>query len=537
MTNPKAVIYVRVSDQQQVSGTSLEFQEEECRKFCQRKGMEVMAVFREEGETAKDLSLSNREEFLRGLEFCRKHKDQVHAFVVLRVDRFARNTEDHFAVRKILLDYGVTLHSVTETIGNNPAEKFIETVLAGAAEYDNAIRTRRCIDGMAAKLAQGIFPWKPPMGYLCAHTKKRGEKKREPDRPDAKTFPIIQRGLREFARGLCSQAELSRKLDRWGLSKARGRATTPQLVDRALDRHLNFYAGILVNPWTREEYRGLHQPMISDAEMRRIKLFKSGKAIEVKRDRFNPLFPLRRTLRCGACGHWLTGSVSRGNGGKYAYYHCVGRHCARYGKGIPKTLLEAEFLRYLERVTPKEEFLALFRETVLDLWQEKKAHLVEEGRGLKRDLANLEEKRRRVFELYESGAYSRQEFRERREEAENRVAAAKISLSECRIEEFDVEGALTYAATFIANLPRQWFDLPKELRPRFQRLVFPEGIPYGRVEGFGTAKLGFIYQLNLQFSAQKSLVVPLLGFDWNQLIEELQSLQKLREESTSLVAT
>ena len=33
-------------------------------------------------------------------------------FVVLRVDRFARSTEDHFAVRKLLLDCGVTLHEL-----------------------------------------------------------------------------------------------------------------------------------------------------------------------------------------------------------------------------------------------------------------------------------------------------------------------------------------------------------------------------------------------------------------------------------------
>jgi DNA invertase Pin-like site-specific DNA recombinase len=527
MTKLKAIIYVRVSDPQQVSGTSLEFQEEECRKFCERKGMEVVAVFREEGETAKDLSLSNRQEFLRALEFSRKHKGQVQAFVVLRVDRFARNTEDHFAVRKILLDYGVTLHSVTENIGNSPAEKFIETVLAGASEYDNAIRRRRCIDGMMARLSQGIYPWKPPMGYICAHTKKRGEKKREADRSDGRTFPIIQRALKEYARGLCSQAELSRKLDEWGLSKARGRKSTPQLVDRVLGQHLKFYTGILVNPWTREEYRGLHQPMISEEEMHRIRLLKCGKALEVKRDRFNPLFPLRRTVLCSACGHWLTGSVSRGNGGRYAYYHCTARSCARYGKAIPKVLLEADFLQYLERITPKEEFLAIFKETVLDLWQEKKAHLEAEGRMLRGELMTLEERCRRVFDLYESGAYAREEFQERREEVENQIAAAKISLSECRIDELDVEGVLTYATTFIGNLPRQWFDLPQELRPRFQRLVFPEGIPYERDQGFGTTKLGFIYQLNLQFSGVKSHVVSLRGFDWNQLIRELKAFQQL----------
>src|SRR3990167_11243557 len=133
----RGIIYIRVSSDEQVKGTSLESQEEHCRAYCQKKGIEVAAVFRDEGESAKT---TNRTEFLRALEFLRKNKGKVQAFVVLRLDRVARNTEDHFSVRKILTDYGVTLHSVTEPIGSNPAEKFIEVVLAGAAQFDNDIR-------------------------------------------------------------------------------------------------------------------------------------------------------------------------------------------------------------------------------------------------------------------------------------------------------------------------------------------------------------------------------------------------------------
>ena len=109
----RGIIYTRVSSDEQVKGTSLEHQEELCRKYCQEKGIEVDLVFREEGESAKDLSLQNRKKFLGALEFCRKNKDKVQAFVVLRVDRFARNADDHFAIRKILATYGTTLHSVT----------------------------------------------------------------------------------------------------------------------------------------------------------------------------------------------------------------------------------------------------------------------------------------------------------------------------------------------------------------------------------------------------------------------------------------
>ena len=178
MNKNDAVIYIRVSDPQQIEGTSLAFQEAQCRDYCARKQLRVAAVFRDEGESAKDLKLANREEFFRALQFCRDNKRRVGHFVVLAVSRFARNTEDHFSVRKVLSDYDVRLHSVTETIGDSPTEKFIETVLAGAAEYDNAIRKRRCIDGMAARIRQGICPWKPPLGYAPANRASGAKRRR-----------------------------------------------------------------------------------------------------------------------------------------------------------------------------------------------------------------------------------------------------------------------------------------------------------------------------------------------------------------------
>jgi DNA invertase Pin-like site-specific DNA recombinase len=87
-----------------------------CQKYCEQKGIEVVDVYLEEGESAKDLSLNNRKKFLEALEFCRKNKKQIQVFIVLRVDRFVRNTEDHFAFRKILMDYGTTLRYHT-TLG------------------------------------------------------------------------------------------------------------------------------------------------------------------------------------------------------------------------------------------------------------------------------------------------------------------------------------------------------------------------------------------------------------------------------------
>ena len=517
---------MRVSSEEQVKGTSLEHQDDLCHTYCQSKGIEVMGVFREEGASAKT---ADRAEFLRAIEYCRKNKGNIDAFVVYKVDRFARNTEDHFYVRKMLIDYGVTLHSVTEPIGNNPAEKFIETVLAGSAEFDNAIRTQRCVDGMAMRINQGIYPFRPPIGYACQHTKRKGEKKNEPDKPDAILFPIIQKGLKAFANGNYTQADMVRLFDKFGLARAREKKTTSQFVSWMFIHYLKFYAGILINPWTSEEIKGLHKPMITREELFKIQMLLSGKTMKVKHVIKNPLFPLRRTVFCGCCGRPLTGSAPRGRSSKYYYYHCYNKDCPMYCKAINKEKLEKEFIKYLNRITPSKKFLEAFKASALDLWNNKELYLQKEAQNYERQLSTFEEKRKRIFEMREEGLYTPEEFRERKEEIENKIMTTKISLDETRIDQFDIEGTLIYATNFISNLGRQWLDLTLS-HERFQKLVFPEGISYTRNKGFGTAKLGLIYELNRTCDGKKSGLVDLSFTGLNRIIREMIGWQKVREE-------
>jgi len=520
----KGIIYVRVSSEEQVKGTSLEHQDELCHAYCKSKGIDVLGIYREEGASAKT---AQRAEFLRAIEFCRKNKGKIDAFVVYKVDRFARNTEDHFFVRKMLIEYGVTLHSVTEPIGNNPAEKFIETVLAGSAEFDNAVRAQRCVDGMAMRIHQGISPFRPPIGYECQQASKRGEKKNEPDKPDKIFFPIIQKGLKAFATGNYTQVDMIKVFDKFGLARARGKTTTPSFISYMLIHYLKFYAGVLVNPWTKEEIEGLHKPMISKEELFKIQTVLSNKIWKVKHVVKNPLFPLRKTVFCGCCGRQLTGSSSRGRRIKYHYYHCYNKKCQMYGKAIKKDKLENEFLDYLNRVTPKKDFLKSFKVLVMDLWHDNGSSLRNEVQSYQKHLAALEDKRKRIFEMREEGLYTPEEFKERREEIENKIMAAKISLNETRIDQFDIEGTLSYVTKFISNLGRLWLDLTLS-HERFQKMVFPEGISYIRGKGFGTAKLGLIYEINRTFDGQKSSLVELTLTHWNQIIIELKHWQEVR---------
>jgi site-specific DNA recombinase len=508
------IIYTRVSSDEQVKGTSLDSQEKACRNYCKNKGIKVSEVFREEGVSAKT---AERKELLRAINYCQKNKGKVDAFVVHKVDRFARNTEDHFYVRKKLADYGVTLHSVSETIGNNPVEKLMETMLAGVAEFDNAIRRQRCSDGMSARFNQGIYPLRQPLGYKCSHFRQRGMKKDKPDPPDEQIFSIIQKGLREYATGNYSKTGLAELLDNLGLKKIRGRKTTKQLACRILYQYLPFYAGIIKNPWTNEEIQGLHEPMITMEEYYQINQVKAGRKNHAKKCTHNPDFPLRGIVLCADCEKPLTAAFSSGRGRKYAYYSCFNPECAKHNKTIRKADIENDFRDYLKKIKPNEKFQALFRETVIDFWKDKSKDYETEVLKWNRQIENLEAKKKILFEMREDGSYSKEEFLERKAQVENEIMTATISRNENKIDQFDIEASITYATNFLCRLDRLWFDLPAHLIPRFKKLVFPSKITYQKGRVFETAELGAVFTIMRQIGTKKSRLVDLPVLKWNTL--------------------
>ena len=100
----RAIIYLRVSTEEQVDNFSLDTQEEICRREAEKRGYEVVDMFREEGRSAK--TILGRPVLISLLEYCRKNKNKIHAVFVYRLDRISRQTADYLAIRKKLLENG-----------------------------------------------------------------------------------------------------------------------------------------------------------------------------------------------------------------------------------------------------------------------------------------------------------------------------------------------------------------------------------------------------------------------------------------------
>lgn len=543
--NKRGIIYVRVSSEEQVAGTSLDYQEQECRKYCENHGVKVVKIFREEGASAKS---AERKQFLRAIDYCREQKKRkgIGYFVVHKCDRFARNVEDHYSVRRKLLDYGTQLHSVTEPIDDSPQGKVFEAMLSAFAEFDNSIRRQRSMDGMSSRINDGIYPWKPPLGYLTQYVKKRGKKKEHPDEPHPDIFPILQRGLRKFATGKYDYIhQFKADLEAWGLGEIREKEVTNQLVHKILNQYLPFYAGFIHNPFTDKTVRGKHQTMISESEYKQIKFYLNRhKKYPEKRMLFREEFPLRQFVSCGECGEKYTGSWSQGSTKKYAYYHCRTKGCEAYGKSIPVALLEQEFEDLLKKITPSRAFWKAFKRDVLRKWETEKQEVERALELRKKEAKDLKTQMEKLSDGYLKNHFTEDFYLKKKEELENRIMANKIEYSECNIERLDLSTLLKLAERYSNSILTIWRELLRpDQRKTFYNFVFKSPVLYHRKDkswNYSLNEIFCIYKAYLQkmeLGNSKSPEVTFRRLRTNQIVDNLRVLKRQGEETLSLLLT
>ena len=469
---PRAVIYCRVSTQEQTKNLSLPTQRRMCEEYCDREGFEVARVFMEQGESAKT---ADRTELKRLLVYCRENKKRVDFVVVHSLSRFSRETRTHHALTAVLAGLGIALRSVTEPIDDSPTGRFMESIFSSLAQFDNDVKAERTATGMKEALGLGRWTFQAPVGYL---TGPRGGPSlvRDPARAD-----LVLEAFTEFASGRVQLRELVRGLDFRGLRTRRGQPLSPQTLSAILRNRL--YAGrVEVKKWGMA-VGGDFDPIVPEDLFDRVQAILAGRRkASSTRVRLHPDFPLRGLVRHAACGKPLTASKSRGRGGRYAYYHC--RDCR--GVRVRKATLEGAFRDLLVRFQPRPEYLRLFEAIVLDVWKDKQRAGRQECVRLEQRAAAL---RQRLDDLDESFIYrrevDRQTYERQRDRLREQLAITEAEAEEVKVEELDVEGLLAFAQHVLMDAARLWEQAAPDQKQRLQRVVFPQGLVFDGT-GFGT---------------------------------------------------
>lgn len=473
-------------------------------------------VFVEKGESAKFL---DRTELLKLIEFCRKRKD-IGMLIVWKVDRLARNVGDHLAIKAELAKYGTAVCSVTEPIDDSPVGKMTEMILAVFAEFDNAIRALRSKGGMQSKIKSGIYPLRPPLGYLSANPK--GTKKTIPDVPDPERFSTISETLRLVLAKALTKAEAVRFFQSRHLTLRNGKPVTAKHVDKIFRNP--YYAGILVDPSDGKEYPGKHQAMVTPEEFAQIQRNLSRRANSQPHIKDRSEFPLRGFVRCCHCLRPLTGGWSRGRRKRYPYYHCYSKPCGRRTKGVPRERLETEFVNHLGRYIPRQQLIPVLEKRIRAQWSA--LHAGQERRVKKQrfQLQTLENENTELIQMRRRNLISDAEFSRDHTTLSYDIQATRAVLGDMQaaahFDDKDVDNVLN----FLRVLPANWSKTTPAFRRRFQNMMFYEGLIEGR---FRTAKKSDIFTVIERFEHANGKKVDLSAKFLNRLIPEFSKVAAL----------
>ena len=465
----RAIIYCRVSTKDQVQNLSLPTQQKACIEFCGRNSYDVDRVFVEEGESAKT---ADRTELKKLLAYCRQNRGRLHAVVVYALNRFARDKFDYYALRAILADLHVTVRSVTEPIDDSSTGKLMEGIIASFAQFDNDVRSERTVAGMKARLERGGWTFPPPLGYMSGADPKG----RKIILPDPKRAPLITRAFELYSTGLQSKQQVLDVVTRLGLTTKRGRRVSPQTFNEMLRKP--FYVGVLEVPkW------GIRQPsnapaLASRAVFDKVQSLLNGKRATITPQlRRHPDFPLRHFVRCGRCDRPLTASWSKGRKERYAYYRCQNRSCKSVN--IRREVLERLFVEFLAHLQPKPEYLVLFGEIIRDVWRTKKEDASAVHRAAQRGLKAVNDRKQRLVEAF---VYDRSidppTYQEQLDKVNEQIVLAEINERDTRIDELDLQAALSFGEFVLLNAPSLWIQLSLDQKQRLQQSLFPRGVQF-----------------------------------------------------------
>ncbi len=496
-----AVIYLRVSSEEQVDNFSLSTQEDICRKEAARRSYSVVEIFKEEGRSAK--TISGRPVLVQLLEYCRKNRKKISAVVVYRLDRVSRQTTDYLAIRKKLADCDITVISASEPTGDRPTDKLVETMLASIAQLDNDVRAERARNGLRARFLSGLISGKAPLGYKLENGFAI---------KDQETWDRVKDAWDLMATGKKSLAEMATVMNEWGLRETIGKGTCyflrPQTTNRIFRQ--KFYMGVITSRKYPDEVRGQHTPMISEKQFYKVQAILDGKntrkSFSIKRERPNNDFPLRRIVKCSQCGVGLTASWSKGRNSKYGYYRCsTGSKCT--SKSISVKTMDATLLSLLKVTTPKKETTDLFVYLMQKSYADRTKRLRTLRERANREVTNLKTLRKTLVEKNLSGIYSDEIFKEQNDILEEKLTSAYIAQDDSLVEKYNIEAVTGFMKTLLADLGETYKRSSISQNKVLLGSIFPTGLAWN-YNGTLNHKISPLYRSIMDFDAGS---IPLGG--------------------------
>lgn len=467
-----AVIYCRVSSSQQSKyGESLAVQEEECRKYCERKWYTVLRVFKEQiTGTAED-----RPQVEEALNFVRNSEVPIEYVIALKIDRISRwGIEILNDFKKSFKELWVTLEDTYGVIWESKNVVEIEWIDTDCYEWaqENNREHAESITAIVAKeerinavrrmLAQEIKNnqrWYASRNshYWFTNEEIRTDGWKKKIQVENTEESIYIKKMYELrARWGMSDMQIvdelnnmwyrSRTSSKWNKDKTQiigtiwGRKLSTEQLRRFIQRPV--YAWILCEKWTGnkpiktpydwlvsiamwnkanrwlkrilkqwKEYRIVYQQNWEEVETRIIQ----------KPKNYNPEFPYGKMLQCPECGWHLTAEKSKSSTWKHHfYYSCRGKKWAKHKNYyLKRDEVNEKILKYFSEVQFDDSAFEIFDKISEEVFKERSKEYKDLQQSNKEKIEELTTKGEHIFSYIDSLTDSPLLFEAKKKEFEN----------------------------------------------------------------------------------------------------------------------
>ena len=496
----RVILYCRVSTDEQSEGCSLEMQQHFLNAYCHNHGDEIIATYKDD-YSAKGHEL-NRPEFKKVYDYCRRHRHEVDKILFLRWDRYSRNVEFAFTYkRKFIDELHIEINAIESPIDFNSGDwATLLGLYCGTAHSEDIKISKRTKDGNHGTLLKGKWPHKAPRGYVNVRRAKH-------DcwvEVDPATAPRVQQLFSEVALGLEVPTVIAKRI-------------FPSLPSTSLFEMLRnpFYVGIIhvpaYNGDPEQDVQGIHEPLVDKRTFDAVQEVLDGKKKKTPKvgKTVNPTLYLRRYLTCPVCGSPMTGALSRGNGGLYAYYFCNRDH---KHINVRADATNDGFVRYVSKLKPNKAVLELYNEILQDIRGERVRDNHKQADKLQTEVSSIEERMNKINDLYFDGEISKADrdsniarHKERVDRLKKQIAALRLS-ADLRIKD-----KLTYSINLISNLGKFFQSATCEVKTKLLGSIFPEKLVFDgkkyRTKSFN-GMLNLIYQETKHLQGKRKAESP-----------------------------
>ena len=420
-TAPRAALYLRVSTGRQAEhDLSIPDQKAQASVWCKSRGFKVVAEYVEPGASATD---DKRVEFQRMVE---RACDGTASFEVIIVHSFSRFFRDAFGlefyVRK-LAKHGVKLVSITQELGDDPAQVMMRQVIALFDEYQSKENAKHVLRSMKENARQGFWNGsRPPYGYEAIEVERRGtriKKRLKIDAVEAEFVRLVYQlfleghkasgpmGIKAIVVWLNAHGYRTRGGSTWSISAIHDMVSNPVYGGRL---RFNVNDSRLGRKKAESEHVFCDAPVIIAPEV----FDKVQSALKARNPRVTapriitgPIL-LTGLAVCATCSGGMTLRTGTSKTGEvYRYYSCS--TCARHGKlackgrSIRMDKLDGLVTDHIVARLLKPERIRALLASLAGRRATQAAAVDQRLAALDREVSESEEKLRRLYRLIEDG--------------------------------------------------------------------------------------------------------------------------------------